>query len=86
MLNISRIESGRIALKLSEVNLNELVNEVTEEVSVKAQEKGIHVIGLNKRIPKVLADRDKIHEVLLNLIGNSLKFTKAGGAITVDFL
>ena len=85
MLNISRIESGRIALKLSEVNLNELVNEVTEEVGVKAQEKGIHVIGLNKQIPKVLADRDKIHEVLLNLIGNSLKFTQAGGTITMDF-
>ena len=85
MLNISRIESGRIALKLSEVNLNELVNEVTEEVSVKAGEKGIRVIGLNKQIPKVLCDRDKIHEVFLNLIGNSLKFTKAGGTITVDF-
>jgi len=85
MLNISRIESGRIALKLSEVNLNELVNEVTEEVGVKAQEKGIRVIGLNKQIPKVLADRDKIHEVFLNLIGNSLKFTQAGGTITVDF-
>ena len=33
----------------------------------------------------MLCDRDKIHEVLLNLIGNSLKFTKAGGTITVDF-
>ena len=85
MLNISRIESGRIALKLSAVNLNELVNEVTEEVTVKAREKGLHVIGLNKQIPKVFADRDKIHEVLLNLIGNSLKFTKTGGTITVDF-
>src|SRR3989338_3766208 len=52
MLNISRIESGRIALKLSEVNLNELVNEVTEEVGVKAQERGIRVIGLNKQIPR----------------------------------
>ncbi|OGD89841.1 hypothetical protein A3D07_02855 [Candidatus Curtissbacteria bacterium RIFCSPHIGHO2_02_FULL_42_15] len=85
MLNISRIESGRIALKLSEVNLNELVNEVTEEVGVKAQERGIRVIGLNKQIPKVIADRDKIHEVYLNLIGNSLKFTQAGGTITIDF-
>lgn len=85
MLNISRIESGRIALKLSEVDLNELTREVVEEVSVKAREKSIHVIGLYKQIPKVLADRDKIHEVYLNLIGNSLKFTQAGGAITVDF-
>ena len=85
MLNISRIESGRIALKLSEVDLNELINEVVEEVAVKAQEKEIHVIGLNKQIPKVLCDRDKIHEVYLNLIGNSLKFTKPGGTITVDF-
>jgi len=85
MLNISRIESGRIALKLSEVDLNELANEIVEEVTVKAQENGIRVIGLNKQIPKVLADRDKIHEVCLNLIGNSLKFTNTGGTITVDF-
>ena len=85
MLNISRIESGRIALKLSEVDLNDLTKEVVEEVSVKAQERGIRVIGLNKQIPKVLCDQDKIHEVFLNLIGNSLKFTKTGGTITVDF-
>ena len=85
MLNISRIESGRIALKLSEVDLNQLTDEVVEEVTVKAQEKGLHVIGLNKQIPKVLCDRDKIHEVLLNLMGNSLKFTKAGGTITLAF-
>src|SRR3990167_10858986 len=58
MLNISRIESGRIALKLSEVDLNDLTKEVVEEVSVKAQERGIRVIGLNKQIPKVLCDQD----------------------------
>ena len=83
MLNISRIESGRIALKLSEVDLNDLTKEVVEEVSVKAQERGIRVIGLNKQIPKVLCDQDKIHEVFLNLIGNSLKFTPSGGKIEI---
>ena len=78
MLNISRIESGRIALKLSEVNLNELVNEVTEEVSVKAQEKGIRVIGLNKQIPKVLKlffkNQKILYQKFLPTVTKSMRF------------
>lgn len=85
MLNISRIESGRIALRLTDVDLIQLANDVLAEVKAKAAEKDIK-LKLNVHIfPKVLADPDKIHEVYLNLIGNALKFTPTGGTITVDF-
>ena len=85
MLNISRIESGRIALRLTDVDLVQLANDVIDEVKAKAAEKDIK-LKLNVHIyPKVLADPDKIHEVYLNLIGNALKFTPTGGTVTVDF-
>lgn len=85
MLNISRIEGGRIALNLSEVDLGELADEIVEEVNARADEKGVVVSVLKSAIPKVLCDRDKIHQVYLNLVGNALKFTPKGGKITVRF-
>ena len=85
MLNISRIEGGRIALRLADTDLVQLSRDVYDEVLAKANEKNIDIVVVQKNVPKVLCDKDKIHEVLLNLIGNSLKFTKGGGTISLDF-
>jgi len=85
MLNISRIEGGRVALRLSEVDIVELAHEVIEELTPKANEKGLELVVEDRQMPKVLCDKDKIHEVYLNLAGNSLKFTPAGGKITISF-
>ena len=85
MLNISRIESGRIALRLTETDLVQLAQETIDEVREKAAEKNI-TLKLNTHIySKVLCDRDKIHEVYLNLLGNALKFTPNSGTVTVNF-
>src|SRR5207253_1191716 len=86
MLNISRIESGRVEIKPEVFDIATLVKEVMDEVVVKAVEKKIDLkIGDHKSIPKVFADQDKVHQILLNLIGNSLKFTPQNGTIEVDF-
>ena len=56
-----------------------------DEVVTKAAEKDITIKINTEIVHRVLCDRDKIHEVMLNLIGNSLKFTPKGGTITVSF-
>lgn len=85
MLNISRIEGGRVALSLSEVNLVALAKEVIDEVMPKAQEKTIELSVNESTFPTVICDKDKIHEVYLNLVGNALKFTPKNGQIKIDF-
>lgn len=86
MLNISRIESGRITIDLQKVDIQILVTEVIEEVMPKAQELGIHLQLIPyPSLPSVLADGNKIKEVVINLIGNSLKFTPKDGIITASF-
>lgn len=83
MLNISRIESGRMTFDMKEVDMVKLVSDVIIDVKPRADELGIAVELKNADAPHVLADADKIKEVLFNLMGNSLKFTPKGGHITV---
>lgn len=85
MLNISRIESGRIDITPEVFDLKLLVEEVFSEVEPKAREKNLNLQIFSDNIPKVFADQDKVHQILLNLIGNALKFTPENGAITVSF-
>lgn len=85
MLNLSRIEAGRIEINPTQFNILGLVNDVMEEVREKANEKRLNLTVLQHKLPDVFADLDKVHQVLLNLIGNSLKFSYPGGNIIVDF-
>lgn len=84
-LNISRIEGGRIALRLSDVDLVAFAGDICEELAPKAHEKKISLTFEKTEMPKVLCDADKIHEVFINFIGNSLKFTPEGGKIWIKF-
>jgi signal transduction histidine kinase len=85
LLDLSKIESGRIEIKSSRVSLSGLLHEVVEALRPVAAEK---VIALEATIrePSILvwADRDKINQVLTNLIGNAIKFTPVHGRVTVS--
>lgn len=84
MLNVSRIESGRIAIELKNVKLDAFANDVITELTPRATELGIALsIICPAELPQVLADADRIKEVLMNLLGNSLKFTPRGGKVTI---
>lgn len=86
MLNISRIESGRVEINPEPVDLHSLVKDIIDEVYFsKSEEKMVNFVVLEKPVPKVFADPEKLRQVFLNLVGNSLKFTPAGGKITFDF-
>jgi signal transduction histidine kinase len=87
LLDLSKIESGKIEMKSSRVSMGGLVHEVVETLRPIAAEKGI---ALEAAIPEqsimVWADRDKVNQVLMNLIGNAIKFTPAQGTVTVSAL
>lgn len=85
MLNISRIESGRVEIVPEVFDIKKLVLEACTEVSAKALEKGIRLRVSPDVPPKVFADSAKVSQVLLNLLGNSLKFTGIDGLIEVSF-
>lgn len=85
MLNISRIESGRLSIDVNAVSLEKIITEVIEEVTPHAKDVGV-TLSLDPpgSLPQVIVDEDKIKEVLFNLIGNALKFTPKDGKVTVS--
>lgn len=85
MLNVSRIESGRIEIHPEPFDIQNLVGEVLVEIDAKAKEKNLHIESIKTEIPKIFADSNKVHQVLLNLLGNALKFTPAGGLIQISY-
>jgi len=91
MLNVSRIESGRMSFEIQKTEVLVLVEEIIGEVKPRADELGVSIIMPTPKdvskmnLPSVLADPDKIKEILMNLIGNSLKFTPKKGSITISF-
>jgi two-component system, sensor histidine kinase and response regulator len=87
MLNVSRIDAGRVSLELGIVDLEKVVQEVFEEVTPRAQEFGVAlIVSPVQNLPPVVADFNKIKEVFFNIVGNALKFTPKGGMITVSFV
>lgn len=85
MLNVSRIEAGRIEIVPQAFNILEFMKDIVDEIRLKADEKRIAIVIMEHKLPEVFADPDKVHEIILNLFGNSLKFTYPGGSITIDF-
>ncbi|MGB7952222.1 MAG: ABC transporter substrate binding protein [Candidatus Binatia bacterium] len=85
LLDLSKIESGRIEVKSRRVSLRGLVHEVVEALRPVAAEK---VIAIEATLCEpsiwVWADREKINQVLMNLIGNAIKFTPVQGRVTVS--
>ena len=84
LLDLSTIEAGRIDVRPTNVSLVTLVKEATESLRPVAVEKFID-LGVVCADPGVVAwaDRDKVIQVLVNLIGNALKFTPPRGEVTV---
>ena len=84
ILSISRIESGRQLYVPKKRNLNMIVPEVIDTFQIQAQEKHIKLINnVNGKLEPILIDQKAIRQVLVNLIGNAIKFTD-NGVVTID--
>lgn len=86
MLNVSRIEAGSIEIRPKSFDIRALAKEVMIEVGPKALEKSLHLEVEQGSTLDIFADQDKVHQILLNLVGNSLKFTSSEGSINISFL
>jgi signal transduction histidine kinase len=83
-LDLSRLESGRVQYQKSSFPFQPLVDDSKSILQSKADENQVEIeIALPADFPVVVADRDKIKQVLLNLISNAIKYNRPGGKVTV---
>ncbi len=81
---LSRVEAGAFALQRRSVSANELVATTVARLGHQFEEKGVKLeTEVPANLPPVLADEDRIGQVLLNLVGNALQYTPAGGQVRV---
>lgn len=84
LLDISRLESGRVEMKMDSLDVNKVVNEVSELLSVQLKDRQIELsIALLPEASTVFADLGQLKRVFINIVGNALKFTPPKGKITI---
>src|SRR5205807_9363030 len=85
LLEATRAESGKLRVEPRCIALGELVQQAIAMLRPTADEKKVGLeIGLDQRLPLVLADPDRVLEVLINLVDNAIKFTPAEGSVMVQ--
>ncbi|MEX2431392.1 MAG: ATP-binding protein [Dehalococcoidia bacterium] len=83
LLNVSRIQSGKLPVELREVDVRDLIADAVESMK---QATDIHetVVAVGPDLPLAVADADKVTQVLINLLSNAIKYSPSGGRITVS--
>jgi two-component system sensor histidine kinase BarA len=85
LLDLSKIEAGRMDLSFAPISLLDMAEDVAESYRATAGEKSITIRTITHHtIPMVKGDADKLNRVLINLIHNAIKFTPAGGEIRIE--
>jgi two-component system phosphate regulon sensor histidine kinase PhoR len=85
LLELSRIESGLVPLQRKVVSPCDILRRGAERMRLQAERAGLTLqIDCPEDIPQVLADADRVEQVLVNLIHNAIKFTSPGGLITLS--
>ena len=83
LLDISRIESGKMEVKIAPFEITKLIREVVDFLSPQAQAKRIELAFELPESLNAYLDKNLIERVLINLINNAIKFTLSGGKITL---
>jgi signal transduction histidine kinase len=84
-LDYARLESGRTTFNIQSFDLSELLNECVRVMRIKGQEQGVSLeVELAEDLPSIEADRDKLKQVVLNLLSNALKYNRPNGTINLS--
>jgi PAS domain S-box-containing protein len=85
LLDLSKIEAGKLDLVFASVNLNELVRQCVALMQPQANQQRIIIrSSLSPTLPPVVADARSVRQIVLNLLSNSIKFTGAGGQVIIS--
>jgi two-component system phosphate regulon sensor histidine kinase PhoR len=85
LTDLSNIELGRVSLHRGPVDLAEVVEGTLDIIRAKAETGGVRLEArLPDDLPAVLADRDRLAQILINLVDNAVKYTPGGGRVTVQ--
>ncbi len=84
LLDISKIDAGKVELRLEAINLRDELNATIFTMETQATARGLYLsVRLPDDLPPVRADVARLRQIITNLLGNAIKFTKTGG-ITID--
>ncbi len=84
LLELSRIESGRLLLDLQPVSPSDLLFSASKRMQLQAERAGLSLrVECEKDLPKVKIDSQRLEQVLVNLIHNAVKFTRSGGEVVL---
>ena len=85
LTDLSNIELGKVSLRLEPTSVAEIVDSVVAIISPRASGGQVKVEArLPLDLPEVLADRDRLSQILINLVDNAVKYTPKGGQVTVE--
>ena len=85
LVELSRIESGKVPLQLKSVSPEELISTALERLRLQAERSGLRLyLDCPPDLPSVLADPPRMEQVIVNLLHNAIKFTPSGGEITLS--
>jgi len=83
LLSVSRIESGRMEMKLEKTSLEQIISSIVEELKPAAEVKKKKIYlkweKPKKALPKISLDKEKMRQVIMNLIDNAIRYTEKGG-------
>jgi two-component system sensor histidine kinase/response regulator len=86
LLDWSRLDTKNVQLRLEEVCIHQIATIAADSLQMVAAEKNVSLaVATAESLPSVQGDRDKLEQILWNLIGNAIKFTPSGGHVTVEF-
>ena len=85
LLDLSRLESGEVPLRIEALPLQPLVDDLISEIDVALPGRGVRVRNdVPADLPALSADRERVHQVLFNLVDNAVRFTPVGGSVTIS--
>jgi len=85
LAELSHIESGEVSLKLEPVVMGEIAQQVAGRLQAQADRAGLNLeVNIPLDLPRALADKERMEQVLVNLLHNAIKFTSPGGRISIS--